>query len=248
MNARILLLGGTGEARRLAALLENRYAVISSLAGRVSNPALPVGEVRIGGFGGVDGLADWLRDNGIAAVVDATHPFAHTITASAATATGRLGLPFVVLRRPGWEQQPGDNWSWVDDIVEVPAIMPAERVFLTTGRTDLAVFAELDAFWFLIRTVDPPAPPLPRRCELVLDRGPYTVDGELTLLRQHRIDVLVTKNSGGPLTAAKLVAARELGLPVVMVRRPDLPPVATVRTEQEAVHWLEKVIPDSVAE
>jgi precorrin-6A/cobalt-precorrin-6A reductase len=218
------------------------------LAGRVSNPALPVGEVRIGGFGGVDGLADWLRANDIGAVVDATHPFARAMTASAAEATRRLGLPFVVLRRPEWEQQPGDNWTWVDEIVDVPAVLPAERVFLTTGRTDLAVFADLDAFWFLVRTVEPPAPPLPTRCELILDRGPYTVDGELTLLREHRIDVLVSKNSGGRLTAAKLVAARELGLPVVMIRRPVLPPVATVRTEQEAVHWLETVIPDSAAE
>ncbi|WP_222853381.1 cobalt-precorrin-6A reductase [Fodinicola acaciae] len=247
MTARILVLGGTGEARRLAALLQKRYAVVSSLAGRVSNPALPVGKVRIGGFGGVEGLTVWLRDNDIDAVIDATHPFASTMTASAAEATQRLGLPFVVVRRPPWQPQPGDDWLWVDDIAAVPAVLPGERVFLTTGRTDLAVFADLDAFWFLVRTVDPPRPPLPKRCAVILDRGPYTVDGELALLREHRIDVLVSKNSGGELTAAKLVAARERRLPVVMVRRPPLPPVETVASEQEAVHWLRDVIPDSGA-
>ncbi|GAA1696534.1 cobalt-precorrin-6A reductase [Fodinicola feengrottensis] len=244
MRARVLLLGGTGEARRLAAALEHhpRVEAISSLAGRVREPARPAGAVRIGGFGGVEGLLDWLRTNEIAAVIDATHPFASTMTRSAAAATERLALPYVVLQRPGWEPRDGDDWHWVDRVGDLP--VPGERVFLTTGRTDAAAFAASDR-WFLLRSVDPPEPPLPARLTVLLNRGPYPVDGELALLREHRIDLLVTKNSGGQQTAAKLTAARELGLPVVIVRRPKLPAVAIVETEAQAVAWLENVIPDS---
>jgi precorrin-6A/cobalt-precorrin-6A reductase len=168
------------------------------------------------------------------------------MTHSAAIATERLGLPFVVLRRPAWEANSGDNWHWADTIGDVPALLPVlgERVFLTTGRMEIAVFAESD-LWFLVRSVDPPEPPMPAKTHVILDRGPFTVDGERALLREHRIDVLVTKNSGGQLTAAKLEAARELVLPVVVVRRPPLPTVTTVDSEQEAVTWLGKVIQDS---
>jgi len=227
----ILILGGTGEARELAA----RVPAISSLAGRVSAPRLPEGEVRVGGFGGVDGLAQWLRDNDIHAVVDATHPFARQITANACEACARIGVPFLILRRPGFPPQPG--WRWVDSVAEAARNLPGERVFLTTGRQDLAEFAGCGQ-WFLARMVDPPEPPLPHRIEVLLSRGPFTVDGELELLRQHRIDVLVTKDSGGDMTSAKLEAARQLGIPVVIVRRPPLPPAETVTTVGAAISWL----------
>jgi len=230
----VLILGGTGEARRLAAALPGR--VISSLAGRVKDPRLPPGEVRVGGFGGVDGLAEWLRANHITAVVDATHPFAERITANAVAATAEVGVPLLVLRRPGWTEQPGDDWRWRDTIADA-VDLPGERVFLTTGRQDLGVFSHLD-HWFLARMVEPPEPPLPQRIHVLLDRGPFTVDGELALLREHAIDVLVTKDSGGGMTAAKLVAARHLGLPVVIVRRPPLPDVEVVDSVEAAVSRL----------
>ncbi|MFE0028516.1 cobalt-precorrin-6A reductase [Amycolatopsis sp. NPDC059021] len=237
----MLILGGTAEARELAAGLTARgVRVVSSLAGRVARPRLPEGEVRVGGFGGVDGLVQWLRDNDVSAVVDATHPFAERIGANAAEATRRTGVPLLRLARPGWRQQPGDVWHWADDLADAAARLPAlgRRVFLTSGRQGLAAFAGLDGLWFLIRCVDPPEPPLPRDHEVLLDRGPYTVDSERSLLREHRIDVLVTKDSGGTHTDAKLRAARELGLPVVVVRRPPRPEAETVGTVREAVEWV----------
>ncbi|MET9229603.1 cobalt-precorrin-6A reductase [Lentzea sp. NPDC003310] len=227
----ILILGGTGEARELA----SRVPAVSSLAGRVSNPALPAGEVRIGGFGGVDGLAQWLRDNDVRAVVDATHPFARQITANAYEACSRVGVPLLILRRPGFT--PVEGWHWVDSVAEAAANLPGERVFLTTGRQDLAEFAGCPQ-WFLARMVEPPEPPLPQRIEVLLSRGPFTVDGELELMRSHRIDVLVTKDSGGSMTSAKLEAARQLGIPVVIVRRPPLPPAEVVADVDAAVRWL----------
>jgi precorrin-6A/cobalt-precorrin-6A reductase len=219
----VLILGGTAEARALAAaLVDAGVRVVSSLAGRVRDPALPVGEVRIGGFGGVEGLAAWLREHGVAAVVDATHPFASTMTAHAVSATAAAGVPLVVLRRPGWPPDP--DWTWADSLPAAAAALPTlgKRVFLTTGRTSLAAFADLD-LEFLVRCVDPPSGPMPRRVHVLLSRGPFTVDGERLLMREHGVDVLVTKDSGGPLTSAKLAAAREEGVTVLVVRRPPLP-------------------------
>ncbi|WP_283137634.1 cobalt-precorrin-6A reductase [Rhizohabitans arisaemae] len=243
----VLILGGTAEARALAAVLaeDPRLHVVSSLAGRVTNPRLPVGEVREGGFGGAGGLADWLLAHRIDAVIDATHPFAARMTASAAEAV-RLarpgpGVPLLILRRPGWTEGPGDDWRRTASLAAAAELLPAlgRRVFLTTGRRSLPVFAPLDGLWFLARSVDPPEPPFPANLEVLLSRGPFTPDGELALLRGHRIDVVVTKDSGGAMTTAKLVAARELGLPVVMVERPPAPPrVPSVRTVAEAVAWL----------
>jgi precorrin-6A/cobalt-precorrin-6A reductase len=233
----ILILGGTGEARRLAARLPG--GVISSLAGRVTDPRLPDGEVRIGGFGGVGGLVEWLRANGITAVVDATHPFAATMTAHAVEATALAGVPLLVLRRPGWTAEPGDDWRWVDSLEEAAAGLPGERVFLTTGRQDVGVFARCGQF-FLARSVEPPEPPMPQRIRVLLDRGPFTVDGEVALMREHAIDVLVTKDSGGEQTSAKLVAARLLGIPVVVVRRPPAPAAPTVDSVDAAVAWVRR--------
>jgi precorrin-6A/cobalt-precorrin-6A reductase len=236
---KVLLLGGTGEARRLASVLAGEHDVVSSLAGRTEEARLPVGEVRQGGFGGVAGLTAWLAENGIEAVVDATHPFAATMTTHAAAACTALGLPLLVLRRRGWQEQPGDDWHWAADGGAAAALLPAlgQRVFLTIGRQGLAAFAET-GLWTLARCVDPPEPQ-PTWCELVLDRGPYELPAELELLRSRRIDVLVTKNSGGDMTAAKLTAARTLGIPVVLIERPPLPAgVATVETAAEVRAWL----------
>ena len=242
---RVLILGGTGEARELASALTCRpdLHVTSSLAGRVRDPLLPEGEVRVGGFGGADGLADWLRRERIDAVVDATHPFARTITDNAVTAAERTGVPALVLRRPAWRPVPGDRWHPVASLAEAASLLPGlgERIFLTTGRQGLAHFADLD-LWFLVRAVDPPEPPLPASTTTLLARGPFTVDDERKLLRQHRIDVLVTKNSGGAMTAAKLTAARELGVPVVVVQRPPLPPAPSADTVGEAVEWLDSAL------
>ena len=239
-TGRVLVLGGTGEARRLAtALVADGVDVVSSLAGRVADPALPPGEVRIGGFGGAAGLAEWLAAHPVGAVVDATHPFAETMTASAADACARTGHPLLRLQRPGWSAQPGDDWRWVDSLEEAAAAVAGfDRVFLTTGRQGLGAFAGLTAHC-LVRSVDPPEPPLPARTTVVLERGPFSLDDELALLREHDVQVVVSKDSGGHLTEAKLVAARELGRPVVLLRRPPLPPgVATVATVDEALAWL----------
>ena len=239
---RVLLLGGTGEARALAARLYPGTDIISSLAGRVPDPALPAGPVRIGGFGGVDGLRQWLRDNDITAVVDATHPFAATMTAHAAQACADLTLSHLVLARPAWD--PGNAVVVGSDTEAADTVARGgySRVFLTTGRSGVAPFTDSDA-WFLIRVVTPPdAGLLPRHHEVLLSRGPYAYDDEYTLLRDNRIDVLVTKNSGGDLTAAKLEAADTLGVAVVMIQRPPLPAgVRTVHTVDDAVDWVRQL-------
>jgi len=230
----VLILGGTAEARALArALVAAGVPVVSSLAGRVRDPALPVGEVRIGGFGGASGLAAWVRAHQITAVVDATHPFASTMTAHAVDACAAARVPLVVLRRPGWPPEPG--WVWADSVPHAAALLPSlgKRAFLTTGRTSLAAFADLD-LEFLVRCVDPPSGALPRRIRVLLSRGPFTVDGERALLREHAVDVLVTKDSGGSLTSAKLAAARAEGVQVLVVRRPPLPAGVDAVTTVEA--------------
>ncbi|MFI6865565.1 cobalt-precorrin-6A reductase [Nocardia sp. NPDC050406] len=242
---KILILGGTREARELAdkATGERGFDIVSSLAGRVREPVLPTGAVRVGGFGGVDGLRKWLSDNGIDAVVDATHPFAGGITANAAAAATSLELPVLHVRRPGWTEQPGDRWIRVADLAEAAKTVAGlgERVFLTIGRQGVGAFAGLRDQWFLVRAIDPPEGELPPRHEVLLARGPFTVADETALLTDRRIDVLVTKDSGGAQTEAKLAAARALALPVVVVDRPALPPGArTVETVAAAWEWLRR--------
>ena len=241
----VLVLGGTSEARALALELAGRpgLRVISSLAGRVSRPALPAGEVRVGGFGGADGLAAWASAEGVAAVVDATHPFAQTISANAAQACARTGLPLLRLARPAWTARPGDDWRPARSLEEAAGLLRGgglgARVFVTTGRQGLSVFAPIEELWFLIRCVDPPSGPMPARREVLLARGPYARDAERALMRRFGVDVLVTKNSGGPLTEGKLDAARDLGLPVVMVARPvPAPGVASVADVGGAAGWV----------
>ncbi len=236
----ILVLGGTAEARELAdALVSARVGVTSSLAGRVSRPRLPAGELRIGGFGGPEALARWLSEHGVVAVLDATHPFAERISASAVAACARAGLPLLRLQRPGWRERAGDDWHWVSDLDQAATAIPAlgERVLLTTGRQGLAAFAGVHDAWFLVRCVEQPDPPLPPHHELLLDRGPYTLAGELALIDEHRIDLVVTKDSGGAHTEAKLEAARSRGLAVIVVRRPPRPDVKTVDTVADALAW-----------
>ncbi|CRZ13910.1 cobalt-precorrin-6A reductase [Mycolicibacterium neworleansense] len=236
---KVLLLGGTGEARALAARLHPEVEVISSLAGRVPDPALPVGPVRIGGFGGVDGMRQWLVDEHVDAVVDATHPFAATITAHAAQVCAQLEVPHLVLARPAWGPGSAIVVGSDTEAADTVANNGYSRVFLTTGRSGTGAFKGVDA-WFLIRAVTPPdADTLPADHELLLSRGPYDYEGELALLREHRIEALVTKNSGGAMTEPKLRAAAAAGVPVVMVDRPPLPPgVHTVTTVEEAAAWV----------
>nr|WP_239134967.1 cobalt-precorrin-6A reductase [Streptomyces sp. SID12488] len=246
-----MILGGTAEARRLAELIAAEgtpqdLRVTNSLAGRVSTPRLPPGEVRVGGFGGAEGLAEWLRAHHVDVLIDATHPFAGTIGFHAARAAATAHVPLLALRRPGWVPVEGDDWHGVGSLAEAAALLPGlgRRVFLTTGRLGLAAFAvtALDELWFLVRSVDAPEAPHPARMEVLLDRGPFTLDGEggeRELLRRHRIDVLVTKDSGGPATAPKLTAAREAGLPVIVVRRPAVPEgVRVADSPEQALHWL----------
>jgi len=243
MSSHVLVLGGTAEARELAALLAScaGVRVTTSLAGRVSRPGALEGDVRVGGFGGAEGLAAWLREHHVDAVVDATHPFATGITANAARAAASTGLPVVCLRRPGWSACTGDRWHEAASLAEAARLLPqlGRRLFLTTGRLGLAAFAHLAGLHFVVRSVEPPEPPMPPDVEVLLARGPFTVEGETALLRERRIDVLVTKDSGGTATAAKLTAARDLGLPVVVVRRP--PPPEGVTTVPDAAGALARL-------
>lgn len=239
----VLILGGTTEARRLAQALtagHPGWRVTSSLAGRVARPLLPEGEVRTGGFGGADGLARALRELQVDALIDATHPFAGTISFHAAQAAATAHVPLLALRRPGWVPAPDDDWHHVNSLEEAARALPSlgTRAFLTVGRLGLPPFASIDDVRFLIRSVDAPEPPLPPHSEVVLDRGPFTPEGERELLRTHHIDVLVTKDSGGEATAPKLVAAREARIPVLVVRRPEVPAgVTVVGSVAQAAEW-----------
>ena len=235
----VLILGGTAEARRLAAALHaDGIPVVSSLAGRVSRPALPAGQVRTGGFGGAEGLADYLRASRMRMVIDATHPFAARISANAAAASRLTGLPLVRLQRPGWRDHPdASRWSWVPDAAAARAAADtSRRPFLTTGRQSLPDFLPWSDRAVLARVVDPPEQPLPEPWTLLLARGPYELGAEQSLMVSHGVDALLTKDSGGELTAAELDAAAALGVPVVVIERPPSPPgVPLVTTVAETL-------------
>lgn len=242
----ILVLGGTAEGRQLAGQLAavDGIDVTTSLAGRVEDPAALPGEVRVGGFGGVNGLLAHLIANRVRAVVDATHPFAAEMTHHAAKACAAAKVPLVRVDRPGWSPRRGDVWHEVDTVAAAARLADTlgRRLFVTVGRQETAAFADVSA-WCLIRCVDEPDPPLPARCEVLLDRGPFMLPDEQDLLTRHRIDVLVTKNSGGGATIAKLWAAREAGIPVVMVSRPPLPTgLHCVPDVEGAIEWLGSVL------
>ncbi|MBL8710000.1 MAG: cobalt-precorrin-6A reductase, partial [Rhodospirillaceae bacterium] len=234
MSKNVLILGGTGEAIALAtAFLEDRgdWQVISSLAGRVANPRLPPGEVRVGGFGGGAGLARFLKDRQIGALIDATHPFARRMGWNAAEAAALAGTPLLRLERPAWRAQAGDRWTEIDSWDEAVARLrgAGRRVFLALGRQELAPFTALADITFVIRSVEAPDPQLHfAQAEFIRARGPFQLEDERALLRAHEIDCIVCKNSGGGATDAKLTAARELGIEVIMQRRPPRPPVPQV--------------------
>lgn len=235
---RVLVLGGTGEARALAAALAAAgVAFESSLAGRVARPRLPAGVVRIGGFGGADGLAAYIGRNGVSHLVDATHPFAATMSTNAVEAGRAAGVPVLRLARPGWANRPdAAAWHWVSTLDEMrtTAERLGSRPFVSTGRQTLPAFDSWSERDVLVRIVEPLAVTPPPRWTVIEDRGPYTLDGELELLSDQRVDVLLTKDSGGSYTCAKLSAAAGLGVPVVVLRRPPAFPGAVEVTSVDA--------------
>lgn len=236
----VLLLAGTTEARALAALLapEPGVDLTASLAGHTSAAAAYPCPVRTGGFGGVDGLVDHLRGHEVDALVDATHPFSRTMPRRAAAAAERAGVRRLRLVRPPWTSRPGDTWIDADGLAGAAgavARLGVERVLLTVGRLELAAFADVDVR-FVVRTIEPPDPMPLAGAEVVNARGPFSVREEVALLRDRRVGALVTKNAGG--ADAKLVAARQLGLPVVVVRRPPAVGGTSVATASAARAWV----------
>ncbi len=241
--AKLLILGGTAEARELAerAVAFPGLSVITSFAGRTSARQTPPGDVRIGGFGGVEGLADYLRARAIDMVIDATHPFAAEISANAAAACEDTNIPRLMIVRPEWPRDADDCWIDVADIAGAAAAAAdhGRRIFLSVGRQELDRFADAAGLWFLARMIEPPEPPTgPAHMEIIAARGPFRLDDELRLLRDHRVDCLVSKNSGGAATHAKIIAARALGLPVIMVARPPAPEGECVADTDAALGWL----------
>jgi precorrin-6A/cobalt-precorrin-6A reductase len=249
MNAppHLLVLGGTTEASALVgavAAWAGAMRVTTSLAGRTSQPRLPPGSIRVGGFGGVDGLIRYLEEQQVTAVVDATHPFAARMPWNARDACDRLAVPRLRLIRPPWRPVDGDRWHPVADLAAAADCLidlGARRVLLTTGRQELAPFTAVRGVWFLTRTIEVPTAALPVG-ELVLARGPFDVGAERALMLRHGIDTVVTKNSGGAATVAKLVASRQLGVAVVMVDRPPNPPGPTASDVTTAAAWVERIV------
>jgi precorrin-6A/cobalt-precorrin-6A reductase len=240
---RLLILGGTAEAAELARAVAGRFprlAVVTSLAGRLAPSQDMPGGLRIGGFGGMAGLFDYLWDEGIDLVVDATHPFAYAISHSAATACAAVGVPRLLLLRPPWQPQAGDDWLQVDSFADAADAVArcSKRAFLTTGPTDLAAFGWITGVWFLVRLFERPEALLPlNRYAVVVSRPPFTFDSERDLMHRHAVDTLVTKQSGGP-AAAKLSAARQLGLRVIVIARPPQPEGDKVETVEAAFAWI----------
>lgn len=243
---RVLILGGTSEARALAAELDSGgWDVMSSLAGRVARPRLPAGAVRIGGFGGVEGLAAYLESGNVAACVDATHPFAVMMSSHAVQACSLVGVPLIRFVRPGWgDSADATGWHWVTSFSQAreAAESLGDRPFVTTGRQTLAAFSAWSDREVLVRVVEPLDGGLPASWKVVLDRGPYEQRAEEELLSRHAIDVLLTKDSGGSYTRAKLDAARELGVPVVIVARPGIESGALqAPSVSDVVAWLQSL-------
>ncbi len=238
---KILILGGTGDAVKLAAKLATvpEIEVISSLAGRTRKPAALVGQVRIGGFGGATGLANYLQENSIDILIDATHPCAGQITCNGAIASQLANIPHLMLVRPQWERVNDDNWIEVESVEAAAQAIPelVKRVLITSGRQQLEPFLQRSHIWYLMRSIDPPDIEL-SNSKVLLDRGPFNLEQERQLLQDYQIEAIVSKNSGGSATYAKIIAARELDIPVVMVQRPARPEGEKVNDIEEAIAWL----------
>jgi len=239
---RILILGGTREARLLASRLANdaRYSVVTSLAGRTTRPNDIAGELRSGGFGGVEGLRNFIAAEHIALMVDATHPYAAQISANAAQASAKQDVSCLRLERPPWEPGSTDRWTHVGDTESAArAILADARALVTVGRQEIAAFFTRADIHVVARMIEPPAIETPDHAEIVLARPPFSFEQECALMKDKRIDVLVTKNSGGEAGYAKLQAARELGLPVIMIARPGKPDVASVSSVEQMLKLIE---------
>jgi precorrin-6A/cobalt-precorrin-6A reductase len=249
---RILILGGTTEARLLGERLAKRrdLDVTLSLAGRTAAPVPHAVPVRVGGFGGADGLADYVVTQQIDALIDATHPYATVISENAIAAAGKTGVAFLALRRPAWSRVDGDNWTEVDDTTAAVHALgaPPRRVFVALGRNDLAPFTTAPQHFYLIRSVDPVDPPLPLpQVAYITARGPFSEAQDHALMVEHDIDVVISKNSGGNAAYGKIAAARALGIDVVMLRRPAAPDAAAVETIDDAIAWLDHALTSATA-
>lgn len=238
----VLILGGTTEASALCrALSDVQIPATLSYMGRVERPKPQPIPVRIGGFGGVPGLIQYLREHQITHLVDATHPFAAQMSGNAVAATQETGVPLLALTRPAWQAGPGDHWQNVPDMAAAVAALagPPQNIMLAIGRMHLAEFAVQPQHTYLLRLVDEPtqAPELPHHT-VVVDRGPFSADADKALMVAHRIDLIVSKNAGGTGSVSKLEAARALGLPVLMIDRPILPPRMEVQTPEQVLAWV----------
>ena len=245
---RILILGGTTEASALARLIagDPGLSAILSLAGRTTAPAPQPLPMHVGGFGGIDGLIRWLEEEAIAAVVDATHPYAVRISANAIAACARLNLPIATMVRPAWTRRSGDRWTEVDSAAAAAALLATDvkprRVFLSLGGLELSAFASAPQHDYLARLIEPPSSMiLPLSIRFVFERGPFGRAAEARLLEAQRIEMIVSKNSGGSATYAKIEAARGAGLPVILIRRPDKPHCIPMYTAREALGWLQTI-------
>ena len=241
---RLLILGGTTEASSLVRRIAGRTDLqpVLSFAGRTQSPVAPPIPFRVGGFGGIAGLEAYLSAHGTRAVIDATHPFAAQMSRHAAAACRRLGVPLAVFTRPAWHRQDGDRWTSVADMAEAAKALGEQprRVFLTIGGLQLAAFAEAPQHHYIVRAIDPPdAVRLLPSHRLILARGPFSAEDEIALMRDEQVDALVTKNSGGAATEAKLVAARELGIEVIIVERPEAGAVPVFETLDGILAWIE---------
>jgi precorrin-6A/cobalt-precorrin-6A reductase len=234
---KILILGGTGEARELAnRLVALGHEVTTSLAGRTREPRLPAGNVRVGKFGGIPGLVCYLRAVGIERLVDATHPYTGLISTNAVAAAQQTGVPLVRFMRPEWTEPEGAHWRHVPDLAAAADALPSgAKALISTGHEGLELFLARDDCRLIVRLIETPEIEMPRHAHLVLQRPPYRLEDERKLFRQEAITHLVTKNSGGEATAAKLVAAREQGAQVIVIERPVYGPAVEVGTMEEAV-------------
>jgi precorrin-6A/cobalt-precorrin-6A reductase len=250
--AKALILGGTTEARQLAERLAPRAGldVTLSLAGRTASPVAHPVPIRVGGFGGAEGLADYLVAERVDVLIDATHPYANIISKNAAAAARKVAVPLVALRRPAWSSRPGDRWIEVNDArAAVDAIGQGHRnVFVTIGRNELAPFASAPQHRYLIRSVDAVDPPLPLpHVTYITARGPFSEPSDRALMTEHKIDVVISKNSGGSAAYGKIAAARALDLEVIMLRRPVAPDGPSVNTVEDALAWIDHALTSTAA-